>query len=75
MNIKFFTISLVLLLAGAKARTNRTPQAEMNAIKGVKTNVSKVNLNECWPFPKTISEADPFVLELEKELMTMRKDG
>jgi hypothetical protein len=47
---------------------------EMNDVKGVEINYSAINLDEFWPFPETISKADPYVGELEQKLSTRNEE-
>ncbi|MEQ9008952.1 MAG: hypothetical protein RLP12_13775 [Ekhidna sp.] len=41
---------------------------EMYEAKGIEVNYSVIDLDEFWPFPETISKADPYIGELEKKL-------
>lgn len=67
MNFNVFWITLILILIiGGKATMSRSPHMEMKKVKETKIFTSKVDLNEFWPFPKTLSEGDPYVIELER---------
>lgn len=67
--MKFFWISFLLLIVGGKARLSRSPQAEIKKVR-VSTDMNeKVNPNEYWPFPETLSEVDPCLLELRRSLL------
>lgn len=72
MSFKFVWIApLLIFFTGSKATLGRSPQHEMRKIKEVQVEKAKINLDEFWPFPQTISVADPYVLELENELTNL----
>ncbi|WP_436517287.1 hypothetical protein [Ekhidna sp. To15] len=74
MNFNLFWIaSMMMFVIGKKATISRSPQMEMKKIKEARIIAQKVDLNEYWPFPETLSEGDPFVIELEEKLMDMSR--
>ncbi|MEQ8906129.1 hypothetical protein [Ekhidna sp.] len=69
MNIRFILVlSIFGLLIASRFRLYRAAHMEMYEAKGIEVNYSVIDLDEFWPFPETISKADPYIGELEKKL-------
>ncbi len=68
MSSKFIWLALILLLSigGVVALRKTNHKKEMANLESTEIQGSKVNMEEYWPFPKTLSATDPFVLELEQ---------
>lgn len=75
MSLKFFwTFPLLLLYFGGQATLSRSPKKELRIQEENKNFISKVNLNEFWPFPDTMSKVDPYLFELEIQLTSEQND-
>lgn len=64
---------LFLLFVIGAMRLNLSPQRELQKIKKENIHESKINMDECWPFPRTLSVSDPNVFELKIELDKSRE--
>lgn len=67
-------LSVFGLLIALRFKMYRTAHMEMNDLKGIEINYAAINLDEFWPFPETISKADPYVGELEQKLSTRNEE-
>lgn len=67
-------LSILGLLITTRFRVCRTVHTEMNKAKGIDVNFVGINMDELWPFPETISKADPYVGELELKLTSNQEN-
>ncbi|MEP1032711.1 hypothetical protein [Ekhidna sp.] len=73
MNLKYVWLTPILLFfIGHKATVSRSSREVMRQLTEAQIVEPELNLDEYWPFPETISDADPYLYELEKKLADLK---
>lgn len=62
------------MFAGNRCGTGRSAQKEMRQLRESRSVEPDIDLDEYWPFPRTINEVDPYLYELEKQLIGLQTE-